>query len=187
MWWRLLNVFLESLWIRSIFVSAVGGLLCLPWHTNRGCNNKYRAFSNPSSVSVFSGNLNMKPGVTFYRNDIVLYLFIVCGTRFESWQLKNKSEIFKICKTVQLLKCVVWNAIHAYVLLWWCISLTLIGIVGEVDDGGDGFYIWTHKKFDIGYNGNQIVDVNLTSEAKVKLAPNTKISLTYEVWIYGAD
>ena len=55
------------------------------------------------------------------------------------------------------------------------------GIVGEIDEGGDGFYIWTHKKFDIGFNGKQIVDVNLTSEAKVKLTPNIKIPFTYEV------
>ena len=55
------------------------------------------------------------------------------------------------------------------------------GIVGEIDEGGDGYYIWTHKKFDIGYNGKQIVDVNLTSESKVKLEPNIKISFSYEV------
>ena len=42
-------------------------------------------------------------------------------------------------------------------------------------------YIWTHKKFDIGYNGKHIVDVNLTSEAKVKLQPNVQLKFTYEV------
>jgi hypothetical protein len=51
--------------------------------------------------------------------------------------------------------------------------------VGEVD--GDDVYIWTHKKFDIGYNDKHIVDVNLTSEYKVKLEPKIKISFTYEV------
>ena len=55
--------------------------------------------------------------------------------------------------------------------------------VGEIDEGGDGHYIWTHKKFDIGFNGKQIVDVNLTSEAKVKLTPNIKIPFTYEVTV----
>ena len=58
---------------------------------------------------------------------------------------------------------------------------SFIGIVGEIEEGGDGYYIWTHKKFDIGYNGKQIVDVNLTSEAKVRLQPNAKIPFTYEV------
>jgi len=42
-------------------------------------------------------------------------------------------------------------------------------------------YIWTHKKFDIGYSGKHIVDVNLTSETKVKLQPNAQLKFTYEV------
>lgn len=41
--------------------------------------------------------------------------------------------------------------------------------------------MWTHKKLDIGYHGDAIVDVNLTSEAKVKLEPGARISFTYEV------
>jgi len=53
------------------------------------------------------------------------------------------------------------------------------GIVGELD--GEEVYIWTHKKFDIGYNGKHIVDVNLTSETKVKLQPNIQLKFTYEV------
>ncbi|XP_077999050.1 transmembrane 9 superfamily member 3-like [Glandiceps talaboti] len=60
-------------------------------------------------------------------------------------------------------------------------DLPIWGIVGEIDEGGDGYYIWTHKKLDIGYNGDQIVDVNLTSEAKVKLAPGIKIPFSYQV------
>lgn len=30
------------------------------------------------------------------------------------------------------------------------------GIVGEMDDKGDNLYIWTHKKFEVGYNGKQV-------------------------------
>ena len=56
-----------------------------------------------------------------------------------------------------------------------------IGIVGEIAEEGSGYYIWTHKKFDIGFNGKQIVDVNLTSDAKVKLEPGAKFSFSYEV------
>ena len=66
----------------------------------------------------------------------------------------------------------------------WTQLLILItkhaGIVGELSQNGDA-YIWTHKKIEIGYNGNQIVDVNLTSESKAKLTPNTKLTFTYEV------
>lgn len=55
------------------------------------------------------------------------------------------------------------------------------GIVGEFEESDTSYHLWTHKKFDIGYNGNQIVDVNLTSEAKVKLEKGKKITFTYEV------
>ncbi|GLV32142.1 Transmembrane 9 superfamily protein member 3 [Carabus blaptoides fortunei] len=58
-------------------------------------------------------------------------------------------------------------------------DLPIWGIVGEVGD--NNYYIWTHKKFDIGYNGKQIVDVNITSENKVLLKPTTKLDFTYEV------
>lgn len=57
----------------------------------------------------------------------------------------------------------------------------LSGIVGELEKDSKTFYMWTHKKLDIGYNQDAIVDVNLTSEAKVKLEPGARISFTYEV------
>ncbi|KAK2563291.1 Transmembrane 9 superfamily member 3 [Acropora cervicornis] len=60
-------------------------------------------------------------------------------------------------------------------------DLPIWGIVGEIGESKDEYYLWTHKKFDISYNGDQIVDVSLTSESKTKLTPDTKISFTYEV------
>lgn len=74
------------------------------------------------------------------------------------------------------------SAVQNFVsLLKYCTFF--LGIVGEMEDdeGVSNYYIWTHKKFDIGYNGKQIVDVNLTSENKVKLKLNAKIPFTYEV------
>ncbi len=50
-----------------------------------------------------------------------------------------------------------------------------------MDESGKSLYIWTHKKFEIGYNGNRIVDVNLTSDSKVQLQPNAKLVFSYEV------
>jgi hypothetical protein len=55
------------------------------------------------------------------------------------------------------------------------------GIVGEADENGEDHYLWTYKKLEIGFNGNRIVDVNLTSEGKVKLVPNTRIAMSYSV------
>lgn len=60
-------------------------------------------------------------------------------------------------------------------------DLPIWGIVGEYDETENSYYLWTHKKLDMGYNDGQVVDVNLTSEAKVKLELNRKIEFTYEV------
>lgn len=59
-------------------------------------------------------------------------------------------------------------------------DLPIWGVVGEIGEGSE-YYIFTHKKFEIGHNGKQIVDVNLTSENKVKLEKGAVISFTYEV------
>lgn len=58
-------------------------------------------------------------------------------------------------------------------------DLPIWGIVGEAD--GNNHYIWSHKKFDIGYNADRIVEVNLTAENKIRLTPDAKIAFTYEV------
>lgn len=42
------------------------------------------------------------------------------------------------------------------------------GMVGKSEGGNDNS-IWTHKKLEIGYNGQQIVDVNLTSEGIINI------------------
>lgn len=59
--------------------------------------------------------------------------------------------------------------------------LLSVGIVGEADENGEDYYLWTYKKLEIGFHGNRIVDVNLTSEGKVKLVPNTKVQMSYSV------
>ena len=58
-----------------------------------------------------------------------------------------------------------------HMLQWTCIYTDLqcaddlrlhlytTGIVGEVEDAEDGekdYYLWTHKKLDIGYNGDKV-------------------------------
>jgi len=58
-------------------------------------------------------------------------------------------------------------------------DLPVWGIVGDNDGGG--MHLWTHKKLEIGYNGKQIVDVNLTSDGKIELKAEAKIPFTFEV------
>lgn len=60
-------------------------------------------------------------------------------------------------------------------------DLPIWGIVGEYVEQDDSVWLWTHKKFDIGFNTNRIVDVNLTSEGKVKLHPGLTVKFSYEV------
>ncbi|XP_075160496.1 transmembrane 9 superfamily protein member 3 [Haematobia irritans] len=59
-------------------------------------------------------------------------------------------------------------------------GLPIWGKVGEKDDQGR-YYIYTHKKFDIGRNGQQIVDISLNTEKKELLMEGAKIKFSYEV------
>jgi transmembrane 9 superfamily protein 3 len=61
------------------------------------------------------------------------------------------------------------------------VSDCLLGVVGESDDTNNQYYIYSHKKFEFGFNGNQIVDVNMTTENKVLLTPSAKIAFSYEI------
>ena len=68
-------------------------------------------------------------------------------------------------------------------------DLPMWALVGDFGEGhndnekdGDDVYIWTHKRFDLGYNENQIVDVNVTTAKRVKLVPGITLHFTYQVW-----
>lgn len=83
------------------------------------------------------------------------------------------------------LKAFVYAVKNHYWYQMYIDDLPVWGIVGEVEseeypDSAE-YFIWTHKKLDIGYNGKHIVDVNLTSESKKKLTLGAKIGFTYEV------
>ncbi|KAG5677592.1 hypothetical protein PVAND_007340 [Polypedilum vanderplanki] len=58
-------------------------------------------------------------------------------------------------------------------------GLPIWGAVGKERE--KKYYIYTHKRFDIGYNGKQIIDVNLTNEHEQLLHVGAKISFTYEI------
>lgn len=69
---------------------------------------------------------------------------------------------------------------------WYQMYIDGLPIWGRVGDlRGDGAdkkaYIFTHKKFEIGYNGKHIVDVKLTTERRELLVAGAKIKFTYEV------
>ena len=73
---------------------------------------------------------------------------------------------------------------------WWyqlfVDDLPVWGNVGEVIGGAAGleYHIYTHMHFDIAFNFDRIVEVNLTTENPVQLKENAKASFTYSVnWI----
>ena len=75
---------------------------------------------------------------------------------------------------------------HHYWYQMYIDDLPIWGVVGEIpktddDKKPEHLYIWTHKKFEIGYNGDRIVDVSMTSENKQKLVEGMVIPFTYEV------
>jgi transmembrane 9 superfamily protein 3 len=35
-------------------------------------------------------------------------------------------------------------------------DLPIWGIVGEMENSGQDLYLWTHKKFEIGYSGHNV-------------------------------
>ncbi|XP_055325476.1 transmembrane 9 superfamily member 3 [Sitodiplosis mosellana] len=72
---------------------------------------------------------------------------------------------------------------------WYQMYIDDLPIWGRVGERGDDkkYHIFTHKKFEIGYNNNRIVDVKLSTENKQPLVPGTKIKFTYEVSFYPSS
>ncbi|CAL5229553.1 g12903 [Coccomyxa viridis] len=63
-------------------------------------------------------------------------------------------------------------------------DLPVWGFVGpppEETKDEEHIYIYTHKSFDINYNDNRIIQVNLTSENPQPIAPGVTIEFTYSV------
>lgn len=106
---------------------------------------------------------------------------------FSGLQIDFKSDIAKteycqIKLTAEQQKAFLYAVKNHYWYQMYLDELPIWGIVGEIDEKDHvSYYIWTHKKFEIGYNGDQVVDVNLTSENRVKILEGEKIPFTYEV------
>ena len=101
--------------------------------------------------------------------------------RFQSWKIPFHSRP-QVNLDPGVLKTFLYAVKNHYWYQMYLDDLPIWGIVGEIDEKGEDFYIWTHKKFEIGWNGDQIVDVNLTSEGRTKLHLSTeKLEFTYEV------
>ncbi|KAL7732527.1 hypothetical protein ACLKA6_019165 [Drosophila palustris] len=60
-------------------------------------------------------------------------------------------------------------------------GLPFWGKIGERDENDGKYYIYTHKKCDIGYNGQQIVDITLSTEKREELKEGASYAFSYEV------
>jgi transmembrane 9 superfamily member 3 len=60
-------------------------------------------------------------------------------------------------------------------------DLPLWGTIGEFEESTNSYYLFTHRRLDIGYIDHRIVDVNMTNEEKVKLELGKAVPFTYEV------
>ncbi|CEF59928.1 Nonaspanin (TM9SF) family-containing protein [Strongyloides ratti] len=79
---------------------------------------------------------------------------------------------------------------HNYWYQMYLDDLPMWNPVGElvIDSiGSKDHYLYTHKKFEIGFNGNRIVDVNVTQSGKVLLKPHMNIQFSYEVYWLNSD
>ena len=81
------------------------------------------------------------------------------------------------------LKAFVFAVKNYYIYQMYMDDFPLWTMVGDIEDDSKGisYYLWTHKKFEIGYNEDRIVDINLVSENKQKLELNANITFSYEV------
>jgi len=93
----------------------------------------------------------------------------------------HKTEYCKVALNDNNLKAFLYAVKNHYWYQMYLDDLPIWGIVGEIDDKAEDYYVWTHKKFEIGYNNDQIVDVNLTSEGRTKLQLGESLAFSYEV------
>uniref|UniRef100_A0A2M4A216 Transmembrane 9 superfamily member n=2 Tax=Anopheles triannulatus TaxID=58253 RepID=A0A2M4A216_9DIPT len=103
---------------------------------------------------------------------------------FSGYELVFKDDISptEICMvelTEEKHKAFVYAVKNQYWYQMYIDDLPIWGVVGKEEE--KKYYIYTHKKFDISYNGKQIVDVTLTPERKELLHVGAKIKFTYEV------
>jgi len=83
------------------------------------------------------------------------------------------------------LKAFIYAVKNYYIYQAFLDDIPLWSMVGDISEDENkkesSYYIWTHKKLEIGYNNDRIVDVNLISEHKQKLELNANITFSYEV------
>ncbi|XP_039965762.1 transmembrane 9 superfamily member 3 [Bactrocera neohumeralis] len=93
----------------------------------------------------------------------------------------SPTVICMIDLTIDKVKAFTYAVKNQYWYQMYIDGLPIWGEVGKKDDQEEKYGIFTHKRFEIGYNGQQIVDITLHNEKKELLTPGAKIKFSYEV------
>lgn len=121
--------------------------------------------------------------ITFNHKPLINQVFVI---KFHFLDDVSSIEICMIELNDEKIKAFSYAVKNNYWYQMYIDGLPIWGRVGERSDDKK-YYIFTHKKFEIGYNGNRIVDIKLTTERKEHLVPGAKIKFTYEVRFYHSD
>jgi len=103
------------------------------------------------------------------------------GLEIEFKENVKKQEFCSVILDEIKLKSFMYAVNNHYWYQMYIDDLPIWGIVVNLKIKVNHYTCGRTKKFEIGYNGKRIVDVNLTSESRVKLEPDLKIPFTYEV------
>lgn len=128
--------------------------------------------------------IGQKKGISHYHETLSEALqgveLVFSGYEIEFKKDKPPTIVCMVDLHEEQVKAFTYAVLNEYWYQMYIDDLPIWGKVGEHDVSGK-FFIYTHKKFDIGYNEQQIVDVNLTNAKKELLAPGAKIRFSYEV------
>lgn len=155
-----------------LWMSTIG-----PYHNRQETYSYY-------SLPFCKGN---KPVINHYHETLSEALQGIelkfSGLKIDFKDPVSKTEYCEIINNEETQKLFTYAIKNQYSYQMYIDNLPIRGVVGvqEEKDGVVSYYIFTHKKFDIGYNGKQIVDVNLTNDGQVKLVPGEHIAFSYEV------
>eukprot|EP00735_Rhodelphis_limneticus_P008301 TRINITY_DN2119_c0_g1::TRINITY_DN2119_c0_g1_i1::g.12707::m.12707 TRINITY_DN2119_c0_g1::TRINITY_DN2119_c0_g1_i1::g.12707 ORF type:complete len:601 (-),score=124.42,sp/Q940G0/TMN1_ARATH/59.47/0.0,EMP70/PF02990.11/5.7e-161,EVC2_like/PF12297.3/3.2,EVC2_like/PF12297.3/1.1e+02 TRINITY_DN2119_c0_g1_i1:69-1838(-) len=102
-------------------------------------------------------------------------------------QFKKNRDTEILCETHELTEHEAKEFRHAIRQHYWAQlyvdDLPMWGRIGEIvkdENGGDDVYnVYTHKKFDLSYNQNNVIEVNLTHENPTPVKAGAKLVFTY--------
>jgi hypothetical protein len=110
------------------------------------------------------------------------------GLGFEYKANIAKTVYCKIKLTEQKVRAFRYAVKNYYSNLMYMDDLPIWAMVGQFDEKTNEYYLFVHKKFEIGYNGNRIVDVNMVSEGRTKLdSSSADVEFSYEVIWHKSD